>query len=114
MSTIPEQPEAGRPNLRRALDTLPQHEPDSAAWTAIEVRLATDEALARAVPALPQHEPDDALWGQIAARLDQAAPALPLSKVEAPTGEAVVRSLWPAPAMRRVLALAASVVLLLL
>lgn len=114
--------EAGRPNLDRALAALPPHEPAAATWPRIAAQLDAEAALARAVPALPVHEPDDALWAAIAARLDAApaavsAPAAVASAALAPAPAAppaVVRALWPArPVLRRALALAASVALLI-
>lgn len=100
-------PETGGPNLRRALNNLPTHEPEPATWSRIEAQLAADVALACAVPTLPMHEPDNDLWATVAARLD-AADAVP-----APATPAVVRPLWPARAVRRALAVAASLLLLL-
>ena len=111
MSQSPETPEPGGPNLRRALNNLPAHEPAPATWSRIEARLAVDAALARVIPALPTHEPDDALWANVAARLDGAdATAVP---VVAPPSLVVVRQLRPARAMRRLWAVAASVLLML-
>lgn len=115
MSSTPETPEAGGANLRRAIGQLPPHEPDPATWPRVAAQLAADEALARALPALPPHEPDDALWASIAARLD--AGGLPQAAAEpAPPALARVRTLqpaWLAHPVRRVLALAASILLLL-
>ena len=113
MSQTPETPEPGGPNLRRALNNLPAHEPDPTTWSRIEAQLAVDAALARAIPALPTHEPDDDLWANVAARLDAAeAPAAAVPAV-APVTPAVLRPLWPARAVRRMLAVAASVLLVL-
>jgi hypothetical protein len=107
MSQTPETPEPGGANLRRALATLPTHEPASDTWAHLEAQLAADVALARALPELPAHAPDEDLWASISARLDTAAP------VPAPTPPAVVRRLWPARTVRRALALAASLLLVL-
>ncbi|AMJ67648.1 hypothetical protein [Hymenobacter sp. PAMC 26628] len=115
MSPKPDTPEDGHAHLRRAIANLPAHAPAPATWPRIEAQLAADEALARAVPALPQHEPAAALWGVIAARLDAAEPvaAQPSRGPVAQGPPAVVRPLWPARAGRRVLAVAASVLLVL-
>ena len=110
MSQIPEAPEAGWPNLRRAIDSLPTHEPDPATWPLIEAQLTADAAVTRAIPALPQQEPDELLWDAIAARLDEQPAVVSVPKSAPP---AVVRPLWPAHTLRRVLAIAASVLLLL-
>lgn len=111
--TTPDTPERGELNLRRAVNSLPAHEPDPATWPRLAAQLAADEALARAIPALPAHEPADDLWASIAARLDApaAAPAPALTPTPAPSG--VVRALWPARTLRRALAVAASVLVLL-
>ena len=110
MNQTPETPEAGGPNLQRALGNLPAHEPDPATWSRIEAQLAADEELARVVPTLPMHEPDEVLWDAIAARLDEAAPtAAPF----VPAEPAKVRPLWPARTLRHVMAVAASVLILL-
>ncbi|MFD1467939.1 hypothetical protein ACFQ48_06860 [Hymenobacter caeli] len=111
MSQTPETPEPGESNLRRALHQLPAHAPDPATWSRVEALLAVDAALARAVPALPVHAPDAAVWGAIVAQLD--ATGAPDAPVAQPAAPAVVRPLWPARAVRRVLAVAASVLLLL-
>jgi len=108
MNQTPEAPEAGWPNLRRAIDSLPTHEPDPATWSLIEAQLTADAAVTRAVLALPQQEPDELLWDAIAARLDEQQSAAP-----EPAQPAVVRPLWPARTLRRVMAIAASVLLLL-
>lgn len=110
--TTPDTPAGGDRNLRRALASLPAHEPDAVTWARIEAQLAADAALGHAIPALPLHEPDDDLWASVAARLD--APA----GVATPTGlpaatPAVVRRLWPARAVRRAWAVAASVLIML-
>lgn len=113
MNSTPETPEAGGANLRRAIGQLPPHEPDPATWPRVAAQLAADEALARALPALPPHEPDDALWATIAARLDAGGQLRPAAE---PVPPAVVRTLppaWLARPVRRVMALAASVLLLL-
>jgi hypothetical protein len=107
MSQPSETPEPGGRNLRRALTTLPTHEPGPDTWARLAAQLAADEALARTLPTLPAHEPDEDLWTTIAARLDTAA------VVTAPSPTSVVRPLWPAPTLRRVLALAASLLLVL-
>lgn len=114
MSQTPETPETGEPNLRRALHNLPAHEPDPATWSRIEAHLAADTALRGAVPALPAHEPDEDVWAAVAARLDAAEPALePALPAVALAAPAVVRPLWPVRAVRRALAVAASVLLVL-
>ncbi len=110
MSQIFETSEPGGANLQRALHTLPAHEPDPATWARIEAQLAADAALAQALPTLPAHEPDEDLWASIAARLDTVAVAA--APTAAPARPAVVRALWPARTARRVLALAASLLLL--
>ncbi|HEX8325934.1 MAG TPA: hypothetical protein VF629_00230 [Hymenobacter sp.] len=112
MSQTPETPEPGGPNLRRALNNLPAHEPAPATWSRIEAQLAVDAALARAIPALPAHEPDDALWAAVAARLDTAETAAAPATGRV-TPAVVVRPLWPAQAVRRALAVAASLLLVL-
>jgi hypothetical protein len=111
MSPNPELPEAGGPNLRRAIESLPPHEPDPAAWSRIEAQLAADSALAQAIPALPAHEPDDDLWAAVAARLDAAKPVAAPAAAAGPP--AVVRPLWPARLVRRAVSVAASLLLLL-
>ena len=114
MSQPPETPEAGGAHLRRAIQQLPAHEPDPATWPRVAAQLAA-EALARAIPALPPHEPDDALWAAIAARLDAGETTQPAA-VPAPAAPAVVRTLQPAwlsRPVRRAMALAASLLLLL-
>ena len=112
MSQLPELPEAGWENLRRAIQHLPAHEPDPATWPRLETHLAAADALQPVVPLLPQHEPDDSAWDFIAARLDEAAP---VSAAPAPAPvPAVVRPLWPdRAAVRWALAVAASVLLVL-
>jgi hypothetical protein len=107
MSQTPETPEPGGHNLRRALGALPTHEPDPDTWAHLAARLAADAALARALPTLPAHEPDEEVWAAITARLDTVAPA------QAPIPPAVGRRLWIARPMRQVLALAASLLLVL-
>ncbi|GAB3635257.1 hypothetical protein GCM10027422_08470 [Hymenobacter arcticus] len=116
MNPTPDAPDRGAPNLRRAVATLPTHEPAPATWPRVAAQLAADEALARIIPDLPAHEPADDLWASIAARLD--APGvmqnIDSKAVVRQPADAVVRTLWPArPVVRRVLALAASVLLLL-
>ncbi|TPG62953.1 hypothetical protein [Hymenobacter nivis] len=115
MTQPPDTPEDGRPHLRRALDDLPVRAPDPATWPRIAAQLAADEALARAVPALPTHEPDAALWDAIAARLHVVESIESQNNiVPVALGPlAVVRALWPARTVRRVLAVAASVLLVL-
>ena len=114
--TTPDMPESGTNNLRRAVATLPPHEPDAATWPRLAAQLAADEALARVIPALPAHEPADDLWASIATRLDAPADIQNNDNeafVPMPQG-AVVRTLWPArTGVRRALALAASLLLLL-
>lgn len=110
MSPTPELPEAGGQNLQRALQNLPKYEPDPATWPQIEAQLAADAALKRVVPVLPAHEPDELLWDAIAARLEENAPA-PASPL--PVEPAKVRPMWPAHMLRRVMAVAASVLILL-
>ena len=89
MSQLPELPEAGWENLRRAIRHLPAHEPDPVTWPRLETHLAADDALQPVVPLLPQHEPDDSAWDFIAARLGESAP---VSAAPAPA-PAVVRPL---------------------
>jgi hypothetical protein len=109
MSQTSENPETGGDNLRRALATLPAHEPDPDTWGRLAAQLTADAALARALPSLPTHAPDEELWATIAARLDTAAAA----PGPAPILPAVRRRLWPARTVRQVLALAASLLLVL-
>lgn len=111
MSQTPELPEAGGLNLQRALNDLPTYEPDAATWSRIETQLAADAALTRGVAALPEHEPDELLRDTIAARLDEKAPAADLPSI--PVASAVVRPLWPARTLRRMVAVAARVLILL-
>ena len=113
MNPTPEPPEAGEPNLRRAIEHLPPHEPDPATWPRVAAQLAADEALARAIPALPPHEPDDDLWGAIAARLDAAELPAPAPIPAAPAVGRTLKPAWLARPARRALALAASLLLLL-
>jgi hypothetical protein len=110
MNQTPETPEAGGHNLQRALGNLPTHEPDPATWSRIEALLAAEKELTRVVPTLPEHEPDEFLWDAIAARLDAAAP---VAEQHIPVESAKVRPLWPAKTLRRVMAVAASVLILL-
>lgn len=110
MSQTPDLPETDGPNLRRALATLPVHEPEDATWERIEAQLAADAALGRTIPELPLHEPDEELWGNIVAGLD--APAVVSEPAGLPAPAPVVRRLWPARAVRRALAVAASLLLL--
>lgn len=111
MSQTPDLPETDGPSLRRALATLPAHEPDEATWARIEAQLAADADLAHTIPALPLHEPDEELWANIVAGLD--APAMVAEPTSLPaTTPTVVRRLWPARAVRRALAVAASLLLL--
>jgi hypothetical protein len=111
MSQTPDLPETDGPNLRRALTNLPAHEPNEATWARIEAQLAADAALGRVLPALPLHEPDEELWGNIVAGLD--APAVVPEPAGPPAAAPVVRRLWPTRAVRRTLAVAASLLLLL-
>jgi hypothetical protein len=108
MSPTPNQPEAGRLNLQRALSQLPIHAPDAALWPRIADELSAAEAIARAVPALPVHEPAAELWAAIAAELDAPAPsALHLAtEPAAPT----VRPRWTA--VRLVAGMAAALLVL--
>ncbi|WP_035565189.1 hypothetical protein [Hymenobacter sp. IS2118] len=130
MSNLPELPESGRPNLCRALAALPNHEPDFELWPLIMNQLDAENGIQPAWPALPAHAPDDALWNAIAARLDAPATMdrikneelkiknltvdssflIPLKTVHRAEKRAKVRTLWPAS--RRLLALAASLLLL--
>ena len=110
MSQTPDLPETDGPNLRRALATLPAHEPDEVTWARIEAQLAADADLGRVLPALPLHEPDEELWDNIVAGLD--APSVVREPTSLPTPAPVVRRLWPARAVRRNLAVAASLLLL--
>lgn len=110
MSQPFEYPEAGADHLQRAIRSLPAHEPPPDTWPRVAAQLAADAALAQAVPTLPAHEPDDALWAAIAARL--TTDELPAAPLAGP----VVRTLkpgWLARPVRRALALAASVLLVL-
>ncbi|RYU81865.1 hypothetical protein [Hymenobacter persicinus] len=109
MSQTPNHFEAGRPNLQRALDQLPAHEPADSLWARIDAELGAEEAIARALPALPAHEPADDLWAAITAELDAAPAASPLTITPEPAPLAV-RPLWPA--YRRVAGLAAAILLL--
>jgi len=111
MSQTPDLPDTDGPNLRRALATLPAHEPDEATWARIEAQLAADADLGRVIAALPLHEPDEELWGNIVAGL--ATPAVVPKPAGLPAAAPVVRRLWPVRAVRRALALAASVLLIL-
>ena len=108
MSQPFENPEAGAHNLARALRSLPAHAPDAALWPAIATQLAADETLARALPPLPAHEPDEALWEAIAARLDA-----PAGRPAPAVGRALPPTWWAARPVRRALALAASLLLVL-
>lgn len=109
MSQTLDTPEPGGDNLRRALATLPTHEPDLDTWARLEAHLAADVALVRALPTLPAHEPDEDLWATVATRLDAVVPA------EGPafTPPAAGRRWWLARPVRRALALAASLLLVL-
>jgi len=110
MSQTSETPELDGANLRRALATLPTHEPDPTTWARLDAQLTADVALARALPTLPAHEPDEELWAAITARLDDVA----ATPVVSPTPPAAVeRRLWPARTVRRAVAVAASLLLLL-
>ncbi|SMB93659.1 hypothetical protein SAMN00120144_2675 [Hymenobacter roseosalivarius DSM 11622] len=110
MSQTPKLPEAGGHNLQRALNSLPTHEPDLDTWPQIEGQLAADEAFSGLVSTLPAHEPDDILWDAIAARLNENAPA---TASPVPAEATKVRPTWPAYTLRRVMAIAASVLILL-
>ena len=114
MSQPLDNPEAGAPNLARALRSLPAHAPDAALWPAIAAQLAADETLARPLPPLPAHEPDEALWEAIAARLDaNEMPVAPAARPAPAVGRALPPTWWAARPVRRALALAASVLLVL-
>jgi len=104
MSDFPEPPEAGHEHLRRAVASLPPHEPDDAIWPRIAAQLQAEEAITQALPTLPAHEPDAELWSAIVNRLDEA---------ESPAAAVVVRALWPADALRWVGSIAAAILLLL-
>jgi len=111
MSQTPDLPETDGPSLRRALANLPAHEPDEATWARIEAQLAADADLARTIPTLPLHEPGKELWDSVVAWLD--APAMVAEPTSLPAvAPVVVRRLWPARAVRRALAVAASLLLL--
>jgi len=110
MSQTPDLPETDGPNLRRALANLPAYEPSEATWTRIEAQLAADAALGRTILELPLHMPDEELWGNIVAELD--APSVVPEPANLPAPAPVVRRLWPARAVRRALAVAASLLLL--
>jgi hypothetical protein len=109
MSQTLDTPEPGGDNLRRALATLPTHEPAPDTWARLEAHLAADAALVRALPTLPAHEPDEDLWATIATRLD----AVVLAEGPASIPPAVGRRWWLARPVRRALALAASLLLVL-
>lgn len=95
MKAIPDEPEAGREYLRRALAALPQHSPDDAAvWPYVRAQLG----LAQAVSALPRHTPDDALWARISSQLAQAEP-LPAALTQLPA-HTPDDALWEAIAAR--------------
>jgi hypothetical protein len=112
MSQTPDLPDTDGPNLRRALATLPAHEPDEATWARIEAHLAADKAFTQAIPTLPLHTPDEELWAGIVAGL--VAPATVAEPTTLPAvAPPVMRRLWPARAVRRALAVAASMLLLL-
>lgn len=93
-------PETGRPNLRRAIDELPQRTPDDARlWPAISELLHANAALARAAAHLPLHAPDDALWGRIEQQLNaenavaRAVPQLPLAEPDDSLWDAITARL---------------------
>ncbi|RTQ50800.1 hypothetical protein EJV47_09270 [Hymenobacter gummosus] len=65
MSHLPDLPEPGQHNLRRALLNLPRHHPDEALWARIEYYLAGEYNLRRAILSLPRHDADAALWLRI-------------------------------------------------
>ncbi|GAB3831586.1 hypothetical protein [Hymenobacter jeollabukensis] len=100
MSHFPDLPaEPGQEHLRRALHSMPQHEPDDALWTRISAHIDTDAAVSRALPELPAHEPDDDLWAVIVGRLDhEAAAPAPFSLHPAAEAEADIVPLHAAPA----------------
>jgi|GEM_PF-1004389 len=109
--------EPGAANLRRALGQLPPHEPAPDTWARIEAQLAADASLPRLVAELPTHEPEADLWASIAGRLDaaKAAEAAALPRALGPPAAASRYASWLAPRRaRRALALAASLVLLIM
>jgi len=106
--------EPGAANLRRALGQLPPHEPAPDTWACIEAQLAADAALPRLVAELPAHEPEADLWVSIAGRLD-AAEVAALPRTLGPPAAASRYAGWLASRRaRHALALAASLVLLVL
>lgn len=107
--------EPGAANLRRALGQLPPHEPAPGTWARIEAQLAADEALPRLVAALPTHEPADELWDRLASRLDAAEAATAQRRTLGPLASPGRYASWLTSSTgRRTLALAASLVLLML
>lgn len=112
MSQPPEIPDLGDSHLRRALATLPAHEPDPTTWAHLEACLEADAALWRVLPTLPAHEPDDDLWATISSKL-QAVDYENVNLEKAPALPALGRPLWPLRTTRRVWALAASLLVLL-
>lgn len=109
--------EPGAANLRRALGQLPPHEPAPDTWARIEAQLAADAALPRLVAELPTHEPEADLWASIAGRLDaaNAAEAAAPPRTLGPSAAASRYAGWLASRRaRRALALAASLVLLIM
>jgi hypothetical protein len=69
MSHIPELPEPGQHNLRRALLELPRHEPADAVWARLDAHLGSEQNLRRAILELPRHEPADIVWERIQGQL---------------------------------------------
>lgn len=107
--------EPGAASLRRALGQLPPHEPAPDTWARIEAQLAADAALPRLVAELPTHEPEADLWASIAGRLDAAEATTQPRTLGLPPAAASRYAGWLAPrSARRALALAASLVLLVL
>ncbi|OUJ73408.1 hypothetical protein [Hymenobacter crusticola] len=109
MSDLLEPTEAGHDNLRRAVASLPNHEPDPATWPRIAAQLTAEQAIAQAVPQLPEHEPADELWSAILGRLDAGATPTVVAADEAVPA---AQKLWLLPAWR-VASIAAAVLLLL-
>jgi len=109
MSDSTEPLEPGHDNLRRALASLPAHEPDPATWPRITAQLTAEHAMAQAIQKLPEHEPAEELWDTILGRLDAGvAQGAVTAGVEALTE----RKLWLLPAWR-VAGIAAAVLMLL-
>lgn len=62
-------------NLQKAIERLPNYEPDKVLWNNIADKL-NELPLNTAVRALPQYEPDDKLWELIAASSSVKRPAM--------------------------------------